>query len=91
MSRLTMFKPYCRKREISLKSINFAYLEIKKLPFFSVLEWSNIDGYPAPFVPNPDDDMDTFYFEGEYITLSFIQSLIFELFVNRNFFDINIF
>ncbi|XP_028393875.1 serine/threonine-protein kinase greatwall-like [Dendronephthya gigantea] len=36
---------------------------IKKLPFFSVLEWLNIDGYPAPFVPNPDDDMDTFYFE----------------------------
>ena len=40
--------------------------EIKKLAFFSVLEWSNIDGYPAPFVPNPDNDMDTFYFEGKY-------------------------
>lgn len=40
-------------------------LEIKCLPFFSSLDWSNINRYPPPFVPNPDDDTDTTYFEGE--------------------------
>lgn len=45
--------------------------EIKKLSFFSVFEWSKIDGYPPPFLPHPDDDLDTFYFEGmtEYINV----------------------
>lgn len=41
--------------------------EIKCLPFFSSLDWRNINHYPAPFVPNPDDDTDTTYFEARNV------------------------
>jgi len=38
-------------------------LEIKRLPFFSSLDWSFIHSHPPPFVPRPDDITDTTYFD----------------------------
>ncbi|KAH9489184.1 hypothetical protein Btru_057788, partial [Bulinus truncatus] len=37
--------------------------EVKSMPFFSALDWSNLLNMEPPFVPQPDNDMDTGYFE----------------------------
>ncbi|CAG8627203.1 16479_t:CDS:10, partial [Gigaspora rosea] len=37
--------------------------EIKAHPFFNGIDWENIRKQPAPFVPNPEDEQDTSYFE----------------------------
>jgi hypothetical protein len=29
------------------------------------MDWDNLANAPAPFIPMPDNDSDTFYFEGE--------------------------
>jgi len=42
--------------------------EIKRLPFFSSLDWSFIHSHPPPFVPRPDDITDTTYFDGKFIS-----------------------
>jgi serine/threonine protein kinase len=38
-------------------------VEIKSHPFFKDIDWEHIRQQPAPFVPNPEDDQDTSYFE----------------------------
>jgi serine/threonine-protein kinase greatwall len=49
-------------------SINFfiEYLDLKKEPFFNTTDWDNLANTPAPFIPAPDNDSDTFYFEGMF-------------------------
>lgn len=37
---------------------------IKQMPFYSVIDWDNLLNQTAPFVPKPDDDRDTCYFQG---------------------------
>ncbi|XP_059142329.1 serine/threonine-protein kinase greatwall-like [Physella acuta] len=37
--------------------------EVKLLPFFSSVDWNNILNIEPPFVPQPDDNTDTTYFE----------------------------
>ncbi|CAG8544008.1 1788_t:CDS:1 [Cetraspora pellucida] len=37
--------------------------EIKAHPFFNGIDWEHIRQQPAPFVPNPEDEQDTSYFE----------------------------
>ncbi|CAG8789261.1 13938_t:CDS:2, partial [Dentiscutata erythropus] len=37
--------------------------EIKTHPFFNGIDWEHIRQQPAPFVPNPEDEQDTSYFE----------------------------
>ena len=49
-------------------------LDLKKEPFFKTIDWDNLANLPAPFIPVPDDDSDTFYFEGRSIDLTSILS-----------------
>jgi len=30
------------------------------------MDWENLANTPAPFIPVPDNDSDTFYFEGKF-------------------------
>lgn len=39
-------------------------LDLKKEAFFNTIDWENLPNIPAPFIPVPDNDSDTFYFEG---------------------------
>lgn len=47
----------------SWKAVDFL-LDLKKEEFFSNIDWENLSSAPAPFIPVPDNDSDTFYFEG---------------------------
>ncbi|KAI7828217.1 kinase-like domain-containing protein [Gamsiella multidivaricata] len=38
--------------------------ELKAHPFFRGVDWENIRNQEAPFIPAPNDDMDTSYFDG---------------------------
>jgi hypothetical protein len=40
---------------------------LKKEPFFNLINWDNLSNTSAPFIPIPDDDSDTFYFEGIFL------------------------
>jgi hypothetical protein len=42
----------------------FVVVELKKNPLFRKIDWENIHSVEPPFVPNPDDDSDTSYFNG---------------------------
>lgn len=37
---------------------------VKQMPLFSGVDWDNLLSMTAPFVPQPDDSMDTVYFQG---------------------------
>ncbi|XP_043920482.1 serine/threonine-protein kinase greatwall [Protopterus annectens] len=37
--------------------------ELQQHPFFNGLEWDNLQHQPMPFIPQPDDETDTTYFE----------------------------
>lgn len=37
---------------------------MKKEPFFNTINWENLSNTSPPFIPVPDNDSDTFYFEG---------------------------
>ncbi|XP_073815256.1 serine/threonine-protein kinase greatwall isoform X2 [Musca autumnalis] len=37
--------------------------EVQQMPFFSCIDWDNIENEETPFVPNPEDPTDTGYFE----------------------------
>ena len=41
------------------------HLDLKSEPFFQAIDWDNLANHPAPFIPVPDNDSDTFYFEGK--------------------------
>ena len=36
---------------------------LQSLPLFQNLDWNNLTEIEAPFIPQPDDDTDTGYFE----------------------------
>lgn len=38
---------------------------LKSTHLFSCVDWSNLNDMEAPFIPQPDDAMDTTYFEGQ--------------------------
>ncbi|KAK7486660.1 hypothetical protein BaRGS_00022061, partial [Batillaria attramentaria] len=42
--------------------------EVKAMPFFSHLDWNRLLETEAPFIPAPDDNMDTSYFEHKFST-----------------------
>lgn len=44
---------------------------VKSNALFSCIDWPNLKDTEAPFIPQPDDAMDTTYFEGKY-TLCFV-------------------
>lgn len=52
--------------------------ELKKFPLFSEVDWNLVGIKPAPFIPTPDDDMDTSYFNARntlhHIQLSDVES-----------------
>lgn len=57
----------------------YLYLaEVKFMSFFSHLDWDNLLDTEPAFVPQPDNNMDTSYFEREYIGLFFIEEYIFQ-------------
>ncbi|XP_069815219.1 serine/threonine-protein kinase greatwall isoform X2 [Dendropsophus ebraccatus] len=37
--------------------------ELKAHPLFHGIEWENLQNHPMPFIPQPDDETDTTYFE----------------------------
>jgi hypothetical protein len=49
----------------------FLYLDLKKEPFFNTIDWDNLANTPAPFIPVPDNDSDTFYFEARNRAIGF--------------------
>lgn len=57
------FVPYIKKY------IYIIFSELKTWPLFSNIEWENILQMKAPFVPVPDSQTDTTYFEGNLKTL----------------------
>ncbi|XP_067870167.1 serine/threonine-protein kinase greatwall isoform X2 [Heterodontus francisci] len=48
--------------------------ELKKHPLFHDVDWDNLQNCPMPFVPQPDDETDTTYFEArnnaQHLTVS---------------------
>lgn len=41
--------------------------KVKQMPLFSAVDWDNLLSVTAPFVPQPDDGMDTVYFQARNI------------------------
>jgi hypothetical protein len=41
------------------------------------MDWDNLANLPAPFIPMPDNDSDTFYFEGKISNKSILKNLFF--------------
>jgi len=44
---------------------------LKKKLFFNTIDWDNLANTPAPFIPVPDNDSDTFYFEARNRAIGF--------------------
>ena len=45
--------------------------ELRSHALFEGLDWDSLLDMEAPFVPNPDDEMDTTYFDGENNIISY--------------------
>jgi len=45
--------------------------DLKKEAFFNTIDWDNLANTPAPFIPVPDNDSDTFYFEARNRAIGF--------------------
>ncbi|CAF3675230.1 unnamed protein product [Rotaria sordida] len=45
--------------------------DLKKEPFFNQIDWENLPNTVAPFIPVPDNDSDTFYFEARNRAIGF--------------------
>ncbi|CAF4533905.1 unnamed protein product [Rotaria sp. Silwood1] len=45
--------------------------DLKKEPFFNQIDWENLANTAAPFIPVPDNDSDTFYFEARNRAIGF--------------------
>ncbi|CAF1042106.1 unnamed protein product [Adineta ricciae] len=45
--------------------------DLKKEPFFDTIDWDNLANAPVPFIPAPDNDSDTFYFEARNRAIGF--------------------
>ncbi len=39
------------------------FQDLQTMPFFSKVDWSNLSESEAPFIPQPDDETDTGYFD----------------------------
>jgi hypothetical protein len=39
--------------------------DIKGSPYFKSVDWKTVREMPAPFIPRPDDKLDTSYFDGK--------------------------
>jgi hypothetical protein len=39
---------------------------VKKMDYFKDLDWNHLLDLEPPFIPQPDDETDTTYFEGLY-------------------------
>lgn len=50
--------------------------DLKKEEFFSNIDWENLSSAPAPFIPMPDNDSDTFYFEARNRAIGFEEESI---------------
>ncbi len=48
------------------------------------MDWDNLANLPAPFIPMPDNDSDTFYFEGKISNKSILKNSVFAFFLARN-------
>lgn len=42
-----------------------SYKEVQQMAFFESIDWENIQKTEPPFVPNPENETDTGYFEGK--------------------------
>jgi hypothetical protein len=47
---------------------------------FKSIDWNNLLEMEAPWVPQPDDNMDTTYFEGKISHINFLVSNILNIF-----------
>ncbi|UJR15322.1 hypothetical protein I4U23_002274 [Adineta vaga] len=45
--------------------------DLKKEAFFNTIDWENLANAPVPFIPVPDNDSDTFYFEARNRAIGF--------------------
>uniref|UniRef100_A0A182JDZ3 Serine/threonine-protein kinase greatwall n=1 Tax=Anopheles atroparvus TaxID=41427 RepID=A0A182JDZ3_ANOAO len=41
--------------------------QMQRMPFFATIDWKNMSSMTPPFVPNPDDPLDTGYFEARNV------------------------
>jgi len=41
-------------------------VELKNYLLYSKVDWENLHTVEPPFIPNPDDDSDTSYFNGRH-------------------------
>ncbi|XP_005105833.1 uncharacterized protein LOC101852430 [Aplysia californica] len=49
---------------------------VKAMPFFTALDWSSVLHMEAPFVPQPDDNMDTTYFDPKNAEMNLVMSAV---------------
>ncbi len=59
------------------KSNSFLCIDLKKEAFFNTMDWDNLANIPAPFIPVPDNDSDTFYFEGKIFNKIILKNFFF--------------
>ncbi|CAF0827369.1 unnamed protein product [Adineta steineri] len=52
-------------------SLRFQLDDLKKESFFDTIDWDNLSNMPAPFIPVPDNDSDTFYFKARNKAIGF--------------------
>ncbi|CAF5174646.1 unnamed protein product [Rotaria magnacalcarata] len=57
-------------------NLRFQLDDLKKESFFNLIDWDNLSNIPAPFIPVPDDDSDTFYFEARNKAIGFDEDSI---------------
>lgn len=50
-------------RYVTNNMLLFSFIEVKAMPFFSSIDFANLLKVEAPFIPQPEDHMDTGYFE----------------------------
>lgn len=50
---------------------------IKTTALFSNIDWTNLSSTQPPFIPQPDDAMDTTYFEGKCLTNTTFMSFVY--------------
>lgn len=48
-------------------SVRPSSAEVQQMSFFKTLDWENIQNMVPPFLPTPENDTDTGYFEGWYL------------------------
>jgi serine/threonine-protein kinase greatwall len=46
--------------------------QVKQMSLFSAIHWDNLLSTTAPFVPQPDDNTDTVYFQGMCFSVHYV-------------------